>query len=172
MEHLFIRKINGLEPEFDLRTFLSCIPVFCGIIAFAVVRNQTVGFIAERITSVGISVFLAAAVICVLLLFAAFSEMLSAAAVVIIPCICALGGFAVCAASYAYAGESFLLFAFLVFAYIVSLLFVSVTSMKLSKSLQGIIRSNRSFRIELTRYRLLFVLIVFLLIVSGYFILK
>ena len=86
-------------------------------------------------------------------------------------------GFSAAAASYTYSGASFpakefLLFSLLVFAYVFSVLAASAGTLKLSKSIQNCIRVNKALKTELFRYQFIFILIVLLLIVIGYFALK
>lgn len=176
MEHLFIRKKLSLSAEFIPYILFVCFAFSCGVIGFTLIRDSAVGYIMTFGAYLGIEPALTAVIACLLFLAAAYFGMLSTAALVTVPCVCAASGFAVQASCYTYSGailplHDFLIFALLVFAYIFSVLFVAAYAMKLSKSIQSCIRSNRALKTELIRYQIIFVLIVILLIVSGCFIL-
>lgn len=172
MEHLFVRKNFGTAVKIDPRRLVACVAIFAGAIGFTITRNSMVGYIASF--SAEPHVLPVAA--CLLLIVAEYFGIMSSAALVIVPCICAVSGFAVQAVAYTYskAGfltSDFLLFAALIFAYVFSVLFVAASAMKLSKSIHSCIRANRILKSELTRYQIIFLLIVLLLTVSGYFVL-
>ena len=176
MERLFVRKNQRLYAGSEPCFYLVCLALFCGTIWFAVIRDSAANYIASLAFSLGIEPVLTSATVCLLLLAALYFGMTSAAALVTVPCICIVSGFAVEAASYAYGGVAFtdpdfLIFALLIFAYILSALFAATYAAKLSKSIQSFLRSNRALKTELIRYQIIFVLIVILLIVSGYFVL-
>ena len=176
MERLFVRKNQKLYAGSEPCFYLVCLALFCGTIWFAVIRDSAANYIASLAFSLGIEPVFTSATLCLLLLAALYFGMTSAAALVTVPCICIVSGFAVEAASYAYGGVAFtdpdfLIFALLIFAYILSALFAATYAVKLSKSIQSFLRSNRSLKTELIRYQIIFVLIVILLIVSGYFVL-
>ena len=176
MERLFVRKKIRLSAESDPRFFLVCLATFCGALWFTVIRNSVAVYITSLGVSLGVKPVLPSVTVCLLLLVAAYFSMSSTAALVMVPCICAACGFAAQSATYTYGGASvtdpdFLIFALLIFAYNLSVLYVATYAMKLSKSIQSYMRSNRALKAELHRYQIMFVLIVTLLIVSGYFIL-
>ena len=141
-----------------------------------VIRDTAVGYITSLGDSIGIEPSLLPMLVCMVLLGAIYFGVMSVVAVIILPCFCIAGGFTVEAVSYIYNGKShsfpdFLFFYLLVFAFIFSVLFVSSYAMKLSKSIQSCISSNRKLKSELVRYQVIFVLMVMLLLVSGYFVL-
>lgn len=175
MEYLFINKKPKLYAKFDFYILLTALPLLCGGIGFTAIREAVVGYITSFMSALGAEPIIAPVIVCMLLLVGAYSGVMSTAAFVIVPLVCAASGFAVEAVAYTYSCDSllspdFFIFAVLLFAYIFSVLFLSAYAMKLSHSIQGCIRSNRTLKTELFRYQSIFVLIVVLLIVSGYFI--
>ena len=176
MEQLFMRKNLRLFAESDPRFYLVCLALFCGAIWFAVIRDSAAAYITSLGVSFGIKPVLVPVTACLLLLLATYFGMTSSVAFVTVPCVCAASGFSIEAASYTYSGAAltdpgFVIFALLIFAYVLSVLFVATYAMKLSKRIQSYLRSNRVLKTELIRYQIIFVLIVMLLIASGYFIL-
>lgn len=176
MENLFIRKKLRLSAESAPCLLPACLALLLGVVWFTAIRDTAAGYITAIGYSLGIEPSLLSMIACLILLGSVYLGVMSAAAVIIVPCVCAAGGFAVEAVSYIFKCEAlsfpgFLFFALIVFAYIFSLLFVSSYAMKLSKSIQCCIGSNRKLKSELVRYQVIFVLMVTLLLVSGYFIL-
>lgn len=135
-----------------------------------------VGYIVSFGDAFGAEPALTPVAVCLFLIIAEYFGIVSSAALVIVPCICVASGFAVQAVAYTYSKAGFLTYDFLlffalVFAYVLSVLFVATSAMKLSKSIHSCIRANRFLKSELTRYQIIFILIVLLLTVSGYFVL-
>ena len=177
MEHLFIRKKLRLSAGFDHGVMISCLAIFCGAGLFALIRDEAVGYIVPLEAVLGVEPVFLPALLCLFILTALHLGILSAAAFAVVPCICAACGFSAAAASYTYSGaafpeKEFLLFSLLVFAYVFSVLVASMGALKLSKSIQNCIRVNKALKTELFRYQFIFILIVLLLIVIGYFALK
>ena len=177
MEHLFIRKKLRLSAGSDPRILIVCLAIFCGAGLFALIRDEAVGYIVPLVAALGVEPVFLPAILCLLILTALHLGILSAAAFAVVPCICAASGFSAAAASYTYSGASFpakefLLFSLLVFAYVFSVLAASTGTLKLSKSIQNCIRVNKALKTELFRYQFIFILIVLLLMVIGYFALK
>ena len=177
MEHLFIRKKLRLSAGFDPGLMISCLAIFCGAGLFALIRDETVGYIVPLEAVLGVEPVFLPALLCLFILTALHLGILSVAAFAVVPCICAACGFSAAAASYTYSGaafpeKEFLLFSLLVFAYVFSVLVASTGALKLSKSIQNCIRVNKALKTELFRYQFIFILIVLLLIVIGYFALK
>lgn len=174
MEQLFLRKKLNL-PAGSAAFFLpELIALLLGAVLFTVIREQAVCCISSLGNSLGIEASLLAMAGCMLIFGAVYFGVMSAAAVVIVPCLCAFGGFAAEAVSYIYVGNTlsfpaFPFFALLLFAYFFSVLFVSSRAMKLSKSIRGCIGSDRKLKTELIRYQAIFILMAILLLVSGYY---
>lgn len=176
MGHLFIRKNFAIAKKIDPRCLLASFALFAGAIGFAITRNSMAGYIASFGGSFGVEPVLLPVAVCLFLIIAEYFGVMSSAALAIVPCICAASGFAVQSAAYTYSKAGFLtydflLFCALVFAYVFSVLFVAVSAIRLSKSIHSCIKANRVLKSELTRYQIIFLLIVLLLTVSGYFVL-
>lgn len=174
-EFIYTQKLR-LSAEFSPCFLPACLALLLGAVWFTVIRDPAVGYITSLGDSIGIEPSLLPMLVCMVLLGAIYFGVMSAVAVIILPCFCIAGGFTVEAVSYIYNGKShsfpdFLFFYLLVFAFIFSVLFVSSYAMKLSKSIQSCISSNRKLKSELVRYQVIFVLVVMLLLVSGYFVL-
>lgn len=175
MEYLFMHEKSRLSAKSDICILLTALPLLCGSIGFTAIREAAVGHITSFMSTLGAEPVIAPVVACILLLAGAYFGVTSAAAFVALPLICAACGFTAEAAAYTYKCSSllspdFFVFAVLLFAYIFSVIFVAAYAIKLSRSIQSCIRSNRTLKTALIRYQIIFILIVVLLIVSGYFI--